>query len=124
MNAAAQPAVSGPLGGGSVLGGHQQQEHHHAGDLVSLASGGGENPVPAGPPVPPAEPHVSAALVGPVPGGAPQVRPAPPVRLETDPRRPCSRLEALCTVHSLMTQLLSMEQWPARSENHHTALCL
>ena len=51
----------------------QQHHHHHQqhGDLVSLASGGGENPVPAGPPVPPAEPHVSAALVGDVPG-APQ----------------------------------------------------
>jgi hypothetical protein len=71
VNAVAQPAVSGPLGGG--LGG-LQQEHQH-GDLVSLASGGGENPVPAGPPVPPAEPHLSAALVGPAAAVAPQVQP-------------------------------------------------
>ncbi len=60
-------------GGGGGAGEHQLHHHQHQhGDLVSLASGGGENPVPAGPPVPPAEPHVSATLVGDVPV-APQV---------------------------------------------------
>ncbi len=73
----AQPALSSPMAAGGGGGGGDQQHHHHHhhqqhGDLVSLASGGGENPVPAGPPVPPAEPHVSAALVGDVPV-APQV---------------------------------------------------
>ena len=66
--------MSGPRAadGGAGTQQHGHHHHHQPGDLVSLASGGGENPVPAGPPVPPAEPHVSAALVGDVPV-APQV---------------------------------------------------